>query len=194
MGNTTNKRSGSKSLSELLVGMVITPVVVALTFLLEFGEIPLFAWGIGVFLDVVLAAAILDLKFGDKKEYHSQIKAKGDWLDRVGQIWFLSIFLAPLVNWGISQLVHITAGNWFFVYSVQFLLAGCIPTLTSFSMIRYIKANKHPLVPALIMVVLTMLPVFTVSGKAMDLFKGAIHYEQEVSLPYSEVTLPMNNK
>jgi hypothetical protein len=151
-----------------------TPKITALipmAFYLEFGAIGPLGWGCAVFFDVYCLLWAIVLYFRTRTEYHSPVRLRGDWADRVGAFWLVGCAFGPLFGWLATETFPITTSSWHWLYGLRAFLAAGIPLVLALPLLRYVR-GKSSLVAAPLLVVITLLPVSTAMPVIQDLWEG----------------------
>ena len=113
----------------------------------------------------------LGLFFLPRTEYHSPVRVRGDWLDRIGAFWLVGCVFGPFFGWVVFQLWPMTPTSWHWGYGLRAFLAAGLPVLLALPLLRYAR-GKSSLVVLPLLLVITLLPVSTAIGSIQDLLRG----------------------
>lgn len=156
---------------QFLLGAVEAALIVPALFYLRFREVGPLGWGTTVFFVMYCLLAATALFLRPHREYHSPVKLKGDWMDKLGAWWLVACAFGPLFGWICTSVLPVTAGSWRAVYALRVFLAAGLPLLTAIPLTRYIR-GKAAWVSLPMMIVVTLLPVSTAMPCALDLRDG----------------------
>lgn len=145
--------------------------VVPLVFLLKYGEVGPFGWGLTVFLIVFCVLAAVGLHFHDRTDLHTPVEPKGDWLDVISAFWLVACAFGPLVGWLCTALATPTPDNWQWFYGARVFFAVALPVITMLPCLRYVRGKGTPLMLAILLGV-TALPVWSAWWTMRDLLSG----------------------
>lgn len=157
----------------LLASAVLCAVLVPALFFLRFGVVDGFAWGLTIFFVGYCLLAAVGLYFGPRQEFHTPVKLVGDWADRIGAFWLVACVFGPFFGWALTSILPLTLGTWRWVYGLGFFLGGLLPALTALPPLRYLR-GKAVLVGLPILVIVTMLAVWSVVNVGRDLWAGPL--------------------
>jgi hypothetical protein len=161
--------------------------LIPMAFYLEFGAIGPLGWGLAVFFDVYCLLWAIGLNFRPRTEYHSPVRLRGDWVDRVGAFWLVGCAFGPLLGWLVTEAFPITPNSWHWLYGLRASLAAGVPMVLALPLLRYVR-GKSSLVSAPLLVVITVLPVSTAIPVIQDLWDGP-SMRQAPSTSESEIYL-----
>jgi hypothetical protein len=156
---------------QFLLGVPEVAILVPALFYLRFHEVGPLGWGTTVFFVMYCLLAALALFMRPRTEYHSPVKLKGDWQDKLGAWWLVACAFGPLFGWICTSVLPVTAGSWRVVYALRVFFAAGLPLLTAIPLTRYIR-GKSAWVSLPLLVVVTLLPVSTAMACALDLRDG----------------------
>lgn len=163
--------SGQGKKGGFLVAAILLELAIPVLFYLEFGEVGPLGWGLTVFFAVIFILIAISDRYESEIDTHSEQKAKGDWIDRIGAFWLVCCAFGPLAGWAVSNVPH-TVENWKLLYGIRIFLAAGLPVLTVFPHLRYLFSGKGVLIKAAILIVITLLPVSTAVNSIRDLLNG----------------------
>lgn len=170
----TDEVSRRRVVRQCLLGAAEAAVLIPLLFYLRFGAIGPLGWGTTVFFVVYLLLTAIGLYFRPRTEYHSPVKLRGDWLDRVGAFWLVGCVFGPFFGWVItSGAFPITQSSWRCMYGLRVLLAAAVPIMLALPLTRYVR-GKSAWVALPLLVGVTLLPVSSAMNVSMDLWEGPI--------------------
>lgn len=184
----TDDASRRRAILEWLASVPKVTVLIPLVFYLRFGKIGPLSWGLTVFFDVYCLLWAIGLYFRPRTEYHTPVRLRGDWIDKVGAFWLVACAFGPLFGWVVTEAFSITPGSWRWLYSVRALLAAGAPLLLALPLLRYVR-GKSSLVTLPLLVVLTLLPVSTATWVIQDLWEGPSASGSELYLKHTERSL-----
>ena len=144
----------------------------------RFGIIGPLGWGLTVFFDVLCLLWAVGLFFLPRTEYHSPVRVRGDWLDRIGAFWLVGCVFGPFFGWVVSKSGPMTPTSWHWGYGLRAFLAAGLPVLLALPLLRYAR-GKSSLVALPLLLVITLLPVSTAIGSIQDLIEGPIVRQAE---------------
>jgi hypothetical protein len=162
-------------------------VLIPVAFYLRFGAIGPLGWGIAVFFDVYCLLWAIGLYFRRRTEYHSPVRLRGDWVDRVGAFWLVGCAFGPFFGWLVTEAFPITPSSWHWLYGLRAFLAAGVPLVLALPLLRYVR-GKSSLVAGPLLVVITLLPVSTAIPVIQDLWEGP-SVRQAPSTSESEIYL-----
>jgi hypothetical protein len=157
-----------------LVGAATAAVLMPALFFVRFGELNGFAWGCTTFLVVLQLLGALALFLRPRTAYHTKVRAKGDWADKIGAWWLMACAAGAFLGWILTAAVPLTPGGWRWVYGAKVLLTIVIPVATAAPLTRYAR-GKATLVAVPLLLFVTMLPVLTGVNSARDLWTGPVY-------------------
>ena len=182
-----DKVSRQRAIRQLLLGAVACAVLIPLLFYWRFGEVSGLGWGTTVFFIVYCLLAAIGLYFRPRTEYHTPVRLRGDWADRVGAFWLVSCAFGPFLGWIITSAFPITMASWRWLYALRVILAAGLPLVTALPLTRYVR-GKATWVALPLLVAITMLPIWSAVNVSRDLWEGPI-VRQVQSTGHSEVYL-----
>jgi hypothetical protein len=189
--------SQKEAIRQLLVSAVLFAALVPLLFYMEFREVGPLGWGMTIFFVVYCLVSAIGLYFLPHPEYHSPVALRGDWADRLGAFWLVSCAFGPFFGWILTSALPITVTSWRWVYGLRVLLAAGLPLITALPLTRYLR-GKAVLVALPIMLIVTMLPIWSAVNVSRDLWEGpVIKQVQSVNNPNEtvrELYLPHTNR
>jgi hypothetical protein len=177
-GAGTDEVSQRAAIRRMLLGAVVYALLVPLMFILAFGEVGPLGWGMTVFFVAYCLLAAVGLYFLPRRDYHSMVPLRGGLADRIGAFWLVCCAFGPLLGWIVTEVFPLTPASWRWLYALRLLLAGGLPVLTALPLIRYAR-GKAALVALPLLLIVTMLPIWSVVNVSRDLRDGPI--VQEVS-------------
>jgi hypothetical protein len=172
-GVGTDKNSRRHAIQKLIVGAIACALFIPALFYLRFGEVGGFGWGITIFFVAYCLLAAIGLYFQPLPEYHTPVRLRGNWLDWLGAFWLISCAFGPFFGWIITSIFSITVDSWRWLYGARLILAAGFPLITSLSLIRYLR-GKMVLVALPILVIVTILPIWSAVSVGRDLWQGPI--------------------
>ena len=168
----TDPESRKKAIRDCLIGAVEAPILVPLLFYIRFREVGPLGWGVTVFFVAYLLVEAVGLYFRPRTEYHTKVKLRGDWIDRVGSFWLVGCAFGPFFGWILtSGVISIDAANWRWLYGLRVFLAAGMPLLLALSLTRYVR-GKSALVGFPLLVLITLLPISSAMNTSLDLWEG----------------------
>lgn len=168
----TDEGARQRVILQLLTSVVWLTLLVPAIFYLRFGRVGPLGWGTTVFFDVYCLLAAVGLYFRPRTEYHTRVRARGDWLDRVGAFWLVGCTFGPLTGWVFTTgTFPITQGSWRWLYAARFLFAAALPILLALPLTRYARGRAAWVALPLLFGV-TALPVSTATYVTRDLWDG----------------------
>jgi hypothetical protein len=193
-GVTDDKASRQKVIWQLLAGAPACAVVIPALFYLKFGEIGGLGWGTTVFFVVYCLLAAIGLYFQPLTAYHTLVRLRGDWVDRVGAFWLVSCVFGPFLGWVITSVFPLTVASWHMLYGLRVFLAVGLPLITALPLTRYLR-GKAIWVALPLLVAVTMLPIMSAVNPSRDLWNGPVVRQvqptgkYELYLQYTKQTL-----
>lgn len=172
-GLSADKASRARIIRQLVLSAVACAVVIPLLFYLAFHEVGGLGWGTTIFFVVYCLLAAVGLYFRPRPEYHSPVKLRRDWADRVGAFWLVSCVFGPFLGWVITSLFPLTVDSWRWLYAVRLFLAAGLPLITALPMIRYLR-GKSVRVALPILVIVTILAIWSTVNVSRDLWHGLV--------------------
>ncbi|MCW5849737.1 MAG: hypothetical protein KIT87_06615 [Anaerolineae bacterium] len=167
----TDDASRRRAIREWLAAIPQLTVLIPFIFYLRFGEIGPLGWGLTVFFDVYCLLWAIGLYFQPRTEYHTPVRLRGDWADRIGAFWLVGCAFGPLFGWVLTEALPITAHSWQWVYGLRVVLAAGVPVLLALPLLRYVR-GKAATVALPLLLVITLLPVSTAMQVGQDLWEG----------------------
>lgn len=167
----TDDASRRRAISEWLLEMPRCTVLIPFIFYLRFGMVGPLGWGLTVFFDVYCLLWAIGLFFQPRTEYHTPVRLRGDWMDRVGAFWLVGCAFGPLFGWVVTEMLPLTQSSWQWVYGLRVLLAAGVPIALSLPLLRYVR-GRATLVALPLLLVITLLPVSTALQVGQDLWEG----------------------
>jgi hypothetical protein len=195
-GVGTDNASRQRATRQLLLAAVESAVLVPLLFYWRFGEVDGLGWGMTVFFVVYCLLAAIGLYFRPRTEYHTPVRMRGDWADRVGAFWLVSCAFGPFLGWVVTSAFPITVTSWRWLYALRVILAVGAPLVTALPLTRYLR-GKATLIALPILVVITLLPIWSAVNVGRDLWNGPVvrqvqsNNQPDYYLPYTEQILDM---
>ena len=170
----TDRLSRQAAIRQCLLAAGVYAVVIPLVFYLRFGYVGPLGWGTTVFFIVYFLLSAIGLYFRPLTEYHSPVKLRRDWLDRVGAFWLVGCTFGPFFGWiATTGTFPITLSSWRWLYGLRVILAAVVPILLALPLTRYIR-GKSTWVALPLLICVTLLPISTAMNVAMDLWEGPI--------------------
>jgi len=179
-GVDSDEASNKAAIRQLLLGAVACSVLIPLLFYLRFGEVGGLGWGTTVFFVFYCLLAAIGLYFRSRPEYHTPVKMRGDWLDHIGAFWLVACVFGPLFGWMVTSALPLTVASWRGLYGLRVFLAIGLPLLTALPLTRYLR-GKATLIALPILVVVTMLPIWSAVNVSRDLWDGQVVRHIEAS-------------
>ena len=186
--------SRRRAIIQLLFSAVACAVLVPAIFWLRFGEVSGLAWGTTIFFVAYCLLAAIGLYFQPRTAYHTPVRLRGDWLDRIGAFWLVCCVFGPLLGWMITSVFPITVDTWRGLYATRVFLAAGLPLITAAPLTRYLR-GKAVMIALPILVLVTLLPIWSVADVTRDLVQGPIVQQNpatdqsELYLQYTEQSL-----
>jgi hypothetical protein len=157
----------------LMVSALVCAVLVPGLFYLRFGEVGDLGWGMTIFFVVYCLLAAVGLYFGPRREFHTPVPLRGDWVDGLGAFWLVSCVFGPFFGWVLTSIAPITQASWRWVYGLRFILGAGLPLLTALPLLRYVR-GKSAWIALPILVGVTMLATWSVTNVGRDLLAGPL--------------------
>jgi hypothetical protein len=196
-GVGSDHASRQEAIRGLLVSAVLFAFLVPLLFYLEFGEVGALGWGMTIFFVVYCLLSATGLYFLPRTEYHTPVALRGDWVDRLGAFWLVSCAFGPFFGWALTSTLPLTMTSWRWIYGLRVLLAAGLPLITALPLTRYLR-GKAVLVALPIMLIVTMLPIWSTVNVGRDLWEGPVVQQvQSINNPTEtvrELYLPHTNR
>ena len=168
----TDEASRRRVIRECLIGVVPTAGLIPALFYIRFGRVGPLGWGTTVFFVVYLLLTAIGLYFRPRTEYHSPVRARGDWLDRVGAFWLMGCAFGPLLGWFVTTgTFPITQQSWRWLYGMRVVLAAVLPLLLALPLTRYVR-GKSTLIALPLLILVTLLPISSAMNVSLDLWDG----------------------
>jgi len=177
-GGVTDEASRRRAIRNWLLMVPVLTVLIPSIFYLRFLEVGPLGWGCTVFFDIYCLLWALGLYFLPKKQFHSKVKLRGDWMDRVAAFWLVGCAFGPLLGWVVTATFPITFRSWRWVYGARVFLAAGIPLLLALPMLRYVR-GKAAWVSFPLLVLLTLIPASTTMQFTQDLWAGPTPHPSE---------------
>jgi hypothetical protein len=190
----TKAQQARQDARQMVVAAFIVGAVVPLLFWVQFGNINGFAWATAGFLAMVCLLSAVGLVFHPLQQYHTPVPLHGGWGDLIGSFWLVSCVFGPLIGWGLTELMPITASSWQSLYGQRVLLAAGLPLITVIPLFRYLR-GRAILVGLPVLLIVTFLAVWSAADVAYDLWQGPVVQlipgtdEWELWLPYTGQSL-----
>ncbi len=172
-GVSADAASRQRAIRQLLLGALACALIIPVLFYLGFKEVGGIGWGTTIFFVVYCLLAAIALYFRPLTEYHTPIQLRGNWADRLGAFWLVSCVFGPFLGWVITSAFSITPDSWRWLYSLRLIVAAGFPLITALPMVRYLR-GKTILVALPILVVVTMLAIWSTVNVGRDLWQGLI--------------------
>jgi len=187
----TDDASRKRVIRRCLISTIWFTVLIPVIFFLRFREVGPLGWGTTVFFDAFCLLSAIGLYFQPRKEYHSPVLLKGNWLDRVGAFWLVACVFGPFLGWIMTQgAVPITVNSWRWLYGARVFLAAGLPVLTALPLTRYVR-GKAAWVAAPLLMLVTLLPVSTAMSVSQDLWEGPVRKESTGKLYLKHTERPL---
>ena len=168
----TDEASRRRVIRQCLVAAPLYAVGIPALFYIRFGEVGPLGWGTTVFFVVYCLLVAVGLYFRPRTEYHTPVRARGDWLDRVGAFWLLGCVFGPLFGWVFTTgAIPITQSSWRWLYALRVLFAAVVPAALALPLTRYVR-GKSALVSLPLLVLVTLLPISSAMYVSLDLWEG----------------------
>jgi amino acid transporter len=179
-GGAADEPSRKQAVRRWLSAALWAALLIPILFWLRFGTVGDLGVGLTVFLVVYCLLVAFGLFFLRRKEYHSPVALRGDWVDRIGMFWLLACGLGPFIGWLLTAAIPLTAGSWRWVYAGRAVFCIGLPVLTALALLRYARGKAAVVVLTLLLGV-TALPVWSGWTTARDLIAGPITRTRESS-------------
>lgn len=179
-GGEVDDSSPKKAIRKWLTAALWAALLIPILFWLRFGSVGDLGIGLTVFLVVYCLLVAFGLFFLRRKEYHSPVALRGDWVDKIGMFWLMACGLGPFIGWLLTAAIPLTAGSWRWVYAGRVLFCIVLPVLTGTALLRYARGRAAVVVLALLLGV-TALPVWSGWATARDLIAGPLIRTRESS-------------
>ena len=190
----TSEASRQTAIRQLLIAAVECAILIPLLFYWRFRDIGGLGWGTTIFFVAYCLLGAVGLYYRPLTEYHTTVPLRGDWLDRIGAFWLVSCVFGPFLGWIITSAFPLTVTSWRWLYTLRVILAVGMPLLTALPLTRYLH-GKVTWVALPLMVVITLLPIWSAVNIGRDLWEGPVVQQvqdtdqQEWYLPYTEQSL-----
>jgi hypothetical protein len=179
----TDEASNKTAIRQLLLGAIECAVLIPLLFYLRFREVGGLGWGTTIFFVFYCLLAAIGLYFRSRPEYHTPVRLRGDWLDHIGAFWLVACVFGPLFGWMLTSALPLTPFTWRGLYGLRVFLAVGLPLLTALPLTRYLR-GKSTLIALPILVVVTMLPIWSAVNVSRDLWEGpVVRHSQTLDAP-----------
>lgn len=175
-----DQRSRQQAIRQFLLGAVEYAVLIPLLFYLYFGEVGPLGWGTTVFFVVYCLLAAIGLYFQPRTEYHTPVRLRGDWADRIGAFWLVSCAFGPFFGWIVTSVFPITQLSWRWLYALRLFLAAGLPILTALPLTRYAR-GKAAWIALALLVGITLLPIWSAVNVSRDLWAGPVLRQEPTS-------------
>lgn len=170
----TDEESRQRVIRQCLLGAVQAAVLVPALFYLRFGEVGPLGWGTTIFFGAYLLVTAVALYFRPRTEYHTPVRLRGDWLDRVGAFWLVGCVFGPLFGWVVTSGVFpITQNSWHWLFGVRVFLGAGIPVLLALPLTRYVR-GKSALIALPLLICITLVAVSSAMNASRDLWDGPV--------------------
>jgi hypothetical protein len=170
----TDDVSRRRVIGQCLAGAGQAAVLVPALFYLRFGYIGPLGWGTTVFFVAYLLVTAIALYFRPRTEYHSPVRLRGDWLDRIGAFWLVGCVFGPLFGWIItSGALPITQHSWRWFFGLRVFLGAAIPVLLALPLTRYVR-GRSALIALPLLICITLLAASSAMNASRDLWDGPI--------------------
>jgi hypothetical protein len=168
----TDEASRKLAIRRCLTSLVLVTAIIPLIFYLRFRQVGPLGWGTTVFFDAFCLLSAIGLYFGPRTQFHSPIKLRGDWLDRVGAFWLIGCAFGPFFGWIVTTgTIPITSTSWHWLYGLRVFVAAGIPIFLALPLTRYIR-GRSAWVSMPLLVCVTFLPVSSAMNVSQDLWEG----------------------
>ena len=185
----TDEASRRQTIRSSLISIIWLTILVPTAFYLRFHEVGPLGWGTTVFFDVYCVLVAVGLYFRPRREFHSPVRLKGDWLDRVGAFWLVGCVFGPLFGWIVTTgTIPVTPSSWRWLYGLRVFLAAGIPILLALPLTRYVR-GKSSWVALPLLVGVTLLPVSSAMKVSKDLWEGPVQRGMEHYLKHTQRVL-----
>jgi hypothetical protein len=163
-----------------LIGAVVAAFITPVIFLLRFGEVTALGWGLTVFLIAYCLLSAIGLYFLRRREYHTSVPLKGDWMDRIGAFWLMACAFGPLLGWFITDTIFpVTSAGWRWQYGLKAFLCIWLPVITALPLTRYAR-GKSALVAIPLLIGITLLPILVGLNPGLDVLAGPVIQRVEI--------------
>jgi hypothetical protein len=170
----TDEASRGRAIRRCLTSVVWFTLLIPSIFYLRFRHIGPLGWGTTVFFDLYCLLSAVGLYFQPRTEYHSPVRSRGDWLDRVGAFWLVGCAFGPFLGWIVTTgTIPITPASWRWLYGLRVLFAAAVPLALALPLTRYVR-GKSAWVALPLLVVVTLLPVSSAMNVSLDLWEGPV--------------------
>lgn len=188
-GIGADSASQKQAIRQFLLGALGCAFLVPALFYVRFGEIDGFGWGVTVFFVAYCLLAAVGLYLRPRTEYHTQVEAKGDWLDRIGAFWLVSCAFGPFLGWLIVTVFPLTVTTWRWLYILRIVFAAIVPIVTAIPLTRYVRQGKSQWIMIMLLVSITTLPILSVVNVSKDVVGGSVVRQQDEGDEYPELYL-----
>ena len=177
----TDEPSRRRAIRQCLTSVVWFTLLIPSMFYLRFRKIGPLGWGTTVFFDVYCLLSAIGLYFQPRTEYHSPVRARGDWLDRVGAFWLVGCAFGPFLGWIVTTgTVPITPASWRWLYGLRVCLAAGVPLALALPLTRYVR-GRATWVALPLLVGVTLLPVSSAMNVSLDLWEGPVMQQVQLT-------------
>lgn len=170
--------SVKKTVRRWLMGIVWSILLIPLIFYLRFGQVTALGWGLTVFFSAYCLLSATGLHFLVRPEYHTPVRLRNDWLDRIGAFWLVACAFGPFFGWLLTSAFPLSVNNWRWFYWGRMALCVGLPVLTALPLLRYVRGQGAPLMLALLLGV-TALPAWSAWNTWRDLQSGPVDLPEE---------------
>lgn len=152
-------------------------------FLIVYGTVSPFGWGMVVFLDTMMGFLIL-------KDVYPEFTdgRRGDWLNpAIAVPWLVVCLLGPFFGFFITDIKSFppTESNWHWRYLARVILSVVIPVIAALPMtLNFSRTLKTALIQIMLLVCITALPVWTGVNSMRDLIRGPVSQRQQRDCVY----------
>lgn len=167
----TDPASLRRAVVQFVFGALWSAALIPLIFKLRFGVVGDMGWGTTVFFVAYCLVAAVALFFQKRTEFHTTVKLRGDWADKVGAFWLVACVFGPFFGWIATNALPVTADSWRWLYGLRVLLAAGLPLLTAIPLTRYIR-GKAAWVSLPLLILITLLPLSSAFNASRDLREG----------------------
>lgn len=176
----TDNVTRQTAMRQLLIGAVECAILIPALFYLRFGEIGGLGWGTTIFFVAYCLLAVVGLYYRPQTGFHTSVRRRGDWLDRIGAFWLVSCVFGPFLGWIITAAFPITVNTWRWLYAARVILAVILPLLTVLPLTRYLR-GKATWVALPLLVIITLLPIWSARNVSRDLWEGPVVQQVEAT-------------
>jgi MFS family permease len=168
----TDEASRRRVIRQCFVSAAEFAVGIPALFYLRFGRVGPLGWGTTVFFVVYCLLCAVGLYFRPRAEYHTPVRMRGDWLDRVGAFWLVGCAFGPFFGWILTTgTIPVTHASWHWLYGLRVVLAAVVPAALALPLTRYVR-GKSARVALPLLVLVTLLPISSAMNVSLDLWEG----------------------